>query len=211
MPGPASEDFVRARTADVTLRDGGHIRVRPVAPGDKERLVDGLRRLSPASRYRRFLAPTDHLSADALAYLTELDYHDHFAWGAVDLDEPGEPGVGVARYVRLRDDPEAAEVAVAVVDDHQRRGIGGLLLRLVAMSAREHGIRRLVATVMADNEPVREVLRDLGADYRLRTEQGRAVIEVPVPEPTEEMAATSLFGLLRLAAGGDLEVRPAGR
>ena len=208
MPA-VTDEFIRERTADVTLRDGGHIRVRPIVPGDKARLAAGMRHLSPESRYRRFFSAVDELSSKALAYLTELDYDDHFAWGAIDLDDPLRPGVGVARYVRLTGDPTAAEVAVAVTDDHQRRGIGTLLLELVAISAREHGIERLVATVLSDNEPARALLRTLGATTRRAAGAGGAVeAEFPVPPPPEGIRDTSIFGLLRAAARGEVEVRP---
>ena len=95
--------------------------LRPIAPEDKPLLVAVFQRLSKQSRYRRFSRSLGELSPPMLAYFTDVDHSDREAIIAV---EPGlgQP-LGVARYVRLRDDPEAAEVAVAVIDDWQRCGV----------------------------------------------------------------------------------------
>lgn len=122
----------------VTLCDGSTVTVRQIRPDDKAVLSAGFKRLSAESRYRRFLTPMPKLNKSALAYLTEVNHHDHEALLA--LDAHGN-GVGVARYVR-RDASDAAEAAVAVIDDWQGRGVGTLLLELLADRAREEGVRR---------------------------------------------------------------------
>src|SRR5919106_848625 len=73
------EEFVRRCTTTVALQDGTRARLRPIVPDDKARLVGAFERLSPESRYRRFMAPIAELSDEQLAQLTELDYRDHFA------------------------------------------------------------------------------------------------------------------------------------
>ena len=203
-----SEDFVRDQSVDVTLADGGRVRVRPILPEDKRRIADGFERLSPQSRYRRFFSSLSELPDEMLAYLTELDYDNHFAFGAIDLDDPDEPGVGVARYIRLPDDPMAAEVTVAVNDDHQRRGIGTVLLDAIAVTAREHGIDRLVAYVLTDNEPVKAMLRESGAELRWDSDTGTLRAEVPIPPAGTDVRSTRLFDALRAVARGDIDVEP---
>jgi GNAT superfamily N-acetyltransferase len=206
----SDDDFILRRTIDVTLRDGGRIRVRPIAADDKELLAAGFRRLSPDSRYRRFFSSSGQLAPQVLAYLTEIDYDRHFAWGARDLDLPGEPGVGVARYVRRRDDPATAEVAVAVVDDHHRRGIGTILLTVLGATAREQGVERLVAPVLSDNAPVQALLHGLGATTRWDPSSGMTLAEVPLPPGAgdADIRDSRLYELLRAAARGAIEVRP---
>jgi len=140
---PVDGEFVRRRTTEVALRDGTRVRLRPILPEDKAVLVEGFRRLSPESRYRRFMAPIQELTDDELRYLTEIDYVDHFAWLALDLEQPGHPGIGVGRYVRIPEEPDVAEAAVTVVDDYyQGRGVGTLLLEALGAVALENGIRR---------------------------------------------------------------------
>ncbi|RPI26118.1 MAG: N-acetyltransferase, partial [Actinobacteria bacterium] len=103
-------DFIRRRTAEVPLRDGGRVVVRPLTPDDREALREGFSRLSDASRRFRFLAAKGAISERELDYLTNVDYCDHFAWAVFDPDED-MAGVGVARYVRASDDPTVAEPA----------------------------------------------------------------------------------------------------
>ena len=117
--------------------------VRPIDPDYKGRLLDAFARSSPESRYRRFFSPTPRLSAAQLGYLTEIDHHGHEALQAV--DPRTEQGLGVARYVRSPDDPTLAEVAVAVVDEWQGRGLASMLMHDRAARAREEGIARMSA------------------------------------------------------------------
>jgi GNAT superfamily N-acetyltransferase len=147
---------------ETQLRDGTPVLVRPIRPGDKALLRKGFEHLSEESRFHRFLAPISELGEGMLAYLTEIDYVDHFAWVAVLADDP-EEGIGVARYVRLQDDPQIAEAAVTVIDEYQGRGLGSTLLGLLAAQALESGITAFRAYVLEDNAPMRELLEGLGA------------------------------------------------
>jgi GNAT superfamily N-acetyltransferase len=131
VPRRSSRDLI------ATLRDGTRIEIRPIRPEDRDELAAGLERLSPKSRYRRFLTPTDELSERELDYLTHVDHRDHEALVARDADSGA--GVGVARFVRWADDPDAAEFAAAVADDWQGRGVGTLLLDELTKRARRGG------------------------------------------------------------------------
>ncbi|MBV8692042.1 MAG: GNAT family N-acetyltransferase [Actinobacteria bacterium] len=150
-----------ART--VQLADGGRYVLRPITPDDKHTLIDGFARLSPQSRMSRFFNNTKQLTDEQLRYFTEIDYVDHFAWVVFDIDSPDHPGAGVARYIRLHDDPEVAEAAFTVVDDHQGRGLGILLVVALADVARKHGIHRFVLYIRADNDAMIGLARALGA------------------------------------------------
>jgi RimJ/RimL family protein N-acetyltransferase len=186
-------------TADeFALRDGTRIVVRPVRPEDADRLRDGFARLSAQSRYRRFLTPLDELSDEQVRYLTEIDYRDHMAWVALDPSRPGQPGVGVARYIRLPGDPAVAEAAVTVVDDFQGRGVGTILLRLLAESALEQGIRSFRGYVLAANDPMVEILRDLGAT--VAREGSLLRVDVPIPASPDELPDTPTGRVLKSVA-----------
>jgi GNAT superfamily N-acetyltransferase len=130
----------------IELGEGRRVRVRPLGPSDRDALAEGFERLGPESRYLRFFSPLNHLTETQLAYLTDIDHHDHEALVAV--DESTRDGVGVARYVRIADG--VAEPAVAVTDDWQRRGVGSLLLDALADRARAEGIGVFVARVLAE-------------------------------------------------------------
>jgi RimJ/RimL family protein N-acetyltransferase len=167
VPTRVDLEFIRRRTAEIQLRDGTRVLIRPVMAGDKERLIQGLAQLSPRSRYQRFLSVASHLPPTQLAYFTEIDYFDHYAIGAIAPGEPAQPGIGVARYVRVPGSPHVAEVAVTVVDAFHRRGLGTLLLRAVATVAVRNGIQVFQAEVLGENRAARALL----GRFRARVER----------------------------------------
>jgi RimJ/RimL family protein N-acetyltransferase len=124
-------------------------------------LSDGLRRLSDDSVQRRFLTPKRSFSRAELRYLTEVDGRDHVALVAEYPAEPVRRLIAVARFVRIIDDPEAAEVAITVADDFQGRGLGSILGEHLAHSARNRGIRRFTATMSAYNVPAHRLMAKL--------------------------------------------------
>jgi RimJ/RimL family protein N-acetyltransferase len=185
----------------VPLRDGASVLVRPIEPRDTELLRRGLERLSPESRYRRFLSPVPRLTESQLRYLTEVDHHDHEALIAVE-PASGE-ALGVARFVRT--DPQTAEIAVTVIDDWHGRGLGSALLELLAGRARDEGVTRFSALLLAGNEEMLEVLRRLGP-VRVRPQaQGTVAVEGDLPPGG---AGERLHSILRLAAAGRVEGAP---
>ena len=204
------EEFVRSRTTELSLPDGGMVRLRPVVPEDKAALVEGFRRLSPESRYRRFMAPIAELSEELLVELTEVDYHDRFAWMAFSLDEPGTPGMGVSRYVRDASDLEVAEAAVTVIDDYHERGLGRLLLEFLGAVALENGIKRFRGYALEDNRAIRELLLRLGASMA-HDSPGLLRFELDLPAQAEELRGSPMYEVLRAVARGDAPVlvRPA--
>jgi GNAT superfamily N-acetyltransferase len=165
--------------ASVTLRDGTRIRVRQGHSGDRDLLVRGFQNLSEESRYRRFLAPMSELSDSMVDYLTQIDHRDHEA--LVALSEDTGEGIGVARYVRDPKRPEAAEVAVTVIDQWQGRGVGTLLLELIGCRARDEGIETFTAMALASNHEIMELLQGLGPVAVLERDTGVVQVETPVP------------------------------
>jgi RimJ/RimL family protein N-acetyltransferase len=148
------------------LRDGSTVLIRQVQSADAPLLADGFARLSARSRWMRFLTPKQELSPAELRYFTDVDHHDHEALGA--LDHGDGRGVGIARYVRDAEDPQAAEIAVTIVDDWQGRGLGTELLAQLSDRARQEGIRRFTALVAADNAAMASLLRNMSASLARR-------------------------------------------
>jgi RimJ/RimL family protein N-acetyltransferase len=127
-----------------------------VEPGDAAELKAGFEHLGAVSRYRRFLAPLDHLSDEQVAYLTHVDHTNHEAIAA--LDETTGEGLGVARYVRDGDDPQQADVAIVVADAWQGRGVGTALAERLAVRAAAAGVERITARMLLGNEAARRCL-----------------------------------------------------
>jgi GNAT superfamily N-acetyltransferase len=146
----------------LTLPDGTRVHVRPIAPEDKPLLVEGLRRLSPEAAFRRFMSPKVSFSAAELRYLTEVDQHDHIALVAVDADRPSHL-IAVARCVRVA--PDTADFAVVVGDAWQGMGLGRRLAAEIARRARQVGITRFSATMLAGNRPAFRIMRGFGRPF----------------------------------------------
>jgi GNAT superfamily N-acetyltransferase len=187
--------------APIALRDGSRVRIRRLRHSDSELLLRGFRRLSPESRYRRFLAPTPKLSTGAVRYLVEIDHRSHEALVAVD-EQRGE-GVGVARYVRNPARPNAAEVAVTVVDDWQGRGLGMFLLEAITMRAREEGVDTFTALMLVENKQMMDLLRRLGAVRVVDHAAGTVEVEVHLPAIG---VSPELRKLIRIAAASDVAI-----
>lgn len=193
--------FIQNRTLTLQLHDGDHMVVRPVVPEDKAILLEGFARLSEESRYRRFMG-LKRLTEKDLRYLTEIDYMDHFALIAFDVDDEGKPGIAVARYVRDRADPSSAEAAVTVLDDYHGRGIGSILLGMLGAVALENGIDRFFGYVLVDNRPAIDLFRALGARFKPDS-PGVERMEIDIPEQLEELRKTPIYELLRAVARGE--------
>jgi GNAT superfamily N-acetyltransferase len=165
------------------------LEIRPIEPGDKAALAAAVDQSSDEAVYRRFLNPHGRLTASELRYLTEVDHRDHEALLAVD---PGSSkSVGVARYVRDRERRDSAEIAVAVLETWQGRGVGKALLHRLADRARDEGITQFTALMLSDNRPMRRLLADLGKTRLLSSEAGAVELAVdlfPTPPATREKA-----------------------
>jgi len=186
------------------LRDGSVIELREVRSTDKDALASGFARLSPESRYRRFFSSLDHLSAADLAYLTEVDHHDHEAVIAFD---PDGGTVGVARYVRGAE-PDTAEVAVVVVDDWQGKGVGTALLERLTERAAENGIGQFVALILQENAEAIELFRSIDAEAGEPRRTPDGYLELVIDVPPGRVRGTPLGRALRTAAAGRVVIHP---
>ncbi len=148
-----------------TLRDGMEITIRPISPDDREALRTAFQQTSPSTRYLRFLGVVGELSEQHLTYLTNVDQKDHIALVATmtSPDLKTERGVGVARLIRMADEPEVAEAAITVADDMQKRGVGSALAFELSRAARAAGIRIIRAEVLEGNSAMRAILEAAGA------------------------------------------------
>ena len=171
---------VAAEAVDVILRDGGTLRLRPPAAADADQVVGFFDRLSARSLYLRF-----HGAREVDTRLVEPFLDPDWAERGSLVGTLGERIVALASYARLRD-PSTAELAFAVADEEQGRGIGTRLLEQLAARAGEAGIERFVADVMADNRPALGVFGDAG--FEVVRELGGGEVELRFP-----IAATERF------------------
>ncbi|MBY5161831.1 bifunctional GNAT family N-acetyltransferase/acetate--CoA ligase family protein [Salsipaludibacter albus] len=148
-------------THDHALPDGTTVHIRPMTPADAPLLLAMWDRTSPRSRQLRFHGAYD-LDERNVGLFTDYDPRWQLALAATTGRDHDERLVGVSRYVIDQDQPTHAEFAALVEDAHQGRGIGSALVRHVAEAAHEAGVRVLSGDVLADNESMLRLIRDLG-------------------------------------------------
>jgi GNAT superfamily N-acetyltransferase len=163
------------------LRDGTRIRIRAIRPEDKPLLDTHFHSLSERSVYYRFFGHKRSLEQADLRALTELDFVNHVGLAATIETEGRERFIGVGRYLRSVD-AVAAEVAFAVLDEFQGRGIGTVLLRHLAQIARRQGINKFAAYVMGDNHQMLEVFANSGFRSRDHYDAGTVRVTLDLAE-----------------------------
>lgn len=167
MPSPSTTGRARVVLADRTV-----LHLRTIEPSDRDALHVAFHRLSDESRYQRFLGYFRDLSAPMLDYLTMIDGQDHYAIVAIREHRPlsgvlalfdrdrDEEIVGVARMIRL--DADSAEIAITVLDELQRKGLGSVFMQVLVNRAQGLGLTRLVAHTLPSNQRMRRLLAKHG-------------------------------------------------
>lgn len=157
------------READVVLRDGATVHVRPVRPQDEPALLIFYRAMSEASRaFRFFTRASDDFLARHVHQMVNVDYVRRFGLVAT----TGMPERIIAHAVYAALDGDRAEVAFAVDDAYQGRGLGTILLGHLAEVAATHGIKIFEAEVLPGNLKMLEVFRDSGFPADVHVESG---------------------------------------
>jgi len=181
----------KSYSANEVLRDGGSIHIRAIRADDKARLLDHFRHMSQDSIYHRFFGLKHTLSEQDLVRFTEVDFVTHVALVATLRTGGDERFIGVGRYVTTG--PARAEVAFAVLDEHQGRGIGTVLLDHLGRVARVLGITEFQADVLGDNNRMLEVFAKSGLRVKRSSDAG----VVHLSFPTGETEASRHAGELR--------------
>ena len=182
---PLRHDFTPpAWRKDVILRNGTSLRLRPITPGDGERLQRLHMSLSSKSVYTRFMMLMPKLSPKQIERFTRIDYANEMAIVGVlgdEQDPGGERLIAVGRYVRLPK-PTRAEVAFTVADAYQGLGIATHMLEGLLSFARASDIEVLEAEVLAENQAMLGVFRKMGFQLKASLQEGVVHIEFPVAE-----------------------------
>ena len=171
---PKAVAYPAHREADVALRDGSAVHVRPARPSDRESLLAFLRGLSRDSLFFRFFSLGANLEA-AAKWAADVDYEHRF--GLIATSGAEHRIVGHAGYQVTNGD--RAEVAFAVADDLQGRGLGSILLVHLAEAAEEQGVAIFEASVLPENFRMAGVFRESGFSVRMRSKPDLISVEMP--------------------------------
>jgi protein lysine acetyltransferase len=137
-------------------RHGPTLIVRPLRHGDTRTVLAVFERLGEQSRRTRFNGPKPCLAAAELEQLATVDARRHALVAWVEGDP--QPAA-IARLVR---DGTTAEIAFAVADEYQHRGVGSTLAAELVADARAAGITEITAFASSDNPAAVAVLRRVG-------------------------------------------------
>jgi acetyl coenzyme A synthetase (ADP forming)-like protein len=186
MPAPTGQtadsnrQLLERQLCDVVLRDGSTLALRQTRHDDVDALVTFFTSLSPESVYHRFFGVAN-LDAAHVAHLIPKDS----TIGTSLVGECAHRIVAMAGYYRTAGDPSRAEVAFAIADPFQGRGIGTRLLEQLATLARMERIRTFDAYVMGDNRKMMDVFLESGYSITRRVEKNVFHVELSL-EPTFE-------------------------
>jgi acetate---CoA ligase (ADP-forming) len=178
---------------EAILRDGSSIHIRALRPEDKPLLLEHFQSLSQKSVYFRFFGVKKRLTEEELIRFTELDFVNTVALVATLRVGDRERIIGVGRYTAMPGDQEAfkqAEVAFAVLDEYQGRGIGTLLLEHLAPIACANGITRFEADVLGENNVMLQVFAMSGFKVSRSLEAGVYHVSFPTKETDRFLAAS---------------------
>ena len=173
-------------TTTTAMSRAGMLGTRPLRRGETEIVESVFTRLGPRSRTLRFGGAKAALSASELEALADVGERRH----AVVAFVAGDPApAGIARFVVDADDPSTADVAIAVVDEHQGHGIGKALMRALVEDARAAGVKRLRATIAGENRRSLALLRAVTTLEDVRFDAGSIEVLAAIPSPAQLLRA----------------------
>ena len=174
-----------------TLRDGLRVVIKSLVPSDRDDVEHGFGELSERTKNLRFMTGKDHLSSRTLDSLVDhVDQHDHVAvamWW--ERTTQADVLLGEGRFIRLKDDPDCADIAVTMADELHGQGGGTMLMRALVLRAREEGMRRFSAAMSPDNEPSHRLMQRVGPVLRDVVTDGEREIVVEIPDEDASDAA----------------------
>jgi RimJ/RimL family protein N-acetyltransferase len=161
------------RPVHLGLADGRAVTIRELRPDDADALVAAIAAADPVDLRRRFMGGPPPVSM-LVERLEAADGVHNLGLGA--FADDGRL-VGVAQFDRVDDEP-TAEVAIEVQTGWQNQGLGTALLARLARVALDRGVHRFSGTFLADNLPLRRLLRDVGSLVTTTYEAGEGHVEL---------------------------------
>ncbi len=167
---------------DWMLRDGTPVLLRPMKPEDEPLVSEFLGKCSEETIYFRYFKLIKHWTHEMLIRFTQNDYDREVGLMAIGQPPGPEVMMGVSRMV-MAADRSTAEFAVIVADPWQGKGLGPKLVERLTDIAREQGVKLLHGDVLAQNQPMLEMVKRLGFSLHKDTEGGTYRVEMALQGP----------------------------
>ncbi len=170
-------EYPEALETHRTTKLGVEIFLRPVRMTDEPLLKDFFYSLSDKSLHRRFISVREDMPHERLQGFVAIDYTQEMVILAVLQKEEKEVIVGVGQF-GIYQSLHTAEVAFAVRDDYQNKGIGTELLSYLTLLAKKQGLLGFYAEVLTENRPMLHLFEKMGFDIKKRREEGVDELEM---------------------------------
>ena len=172
-----------------------HLRAGAVRPDNKKQISEGLREMSPESIRNRFLGSKRAFTEKELQYLTSLDGINHYAFG-IEEREKLKRGVAIIRLVRSSHSESEAEVAITIIDEYQRMGLGAALLNIIILAALERKITKLSFTFLPENTGIVKLINSIGLPERGQSSQDSMQLFLDLKKLNVETIKSQLVRIL---------------
>jgi acetyltransferase len=175
-PAPVPSAYPAGLARRVRLPDGRELTLRPIRADDADAEWDFVHRLSPDSRYFRFMTPVKELTPAMLRRFTDIDYAREMALVAMAATPQGERQVGVARY-SIVPGTRRCEFAIVVDDEWRGTGLSRALMNALAEVARDHHrLETIEGVTLAENRRMVGLAQSLGFDVRMDPDDAQLVL-----------------------------------
>jgi acyl-CoA hydrolase/RimJ/RimL family protein N-acetyltransferase len=152
-------------------RIGVKLFMRPVRISDEDLIKDFFYSLSDRSLQRRFLTIRKDIPHKMRQKFVVIDYTREIVILACIVKNDIELVVGIGQYVKW-EDRNFADIAFAVRDDHQKKGIGTELLDYITLLAKNEGLQGFTADVLGDNKPMLHLFDKMDYKVEKKIEDG---------------------------------------
>ncbi len=170
IPGKRGE-YPEALETYRTTEEGLEIFLRPVKINDEPLLKDFFYSLSDTSLYRRFISERKDMPHERLQGFVVIDYTKEMGMLAVLKREEKEEVIGMGQYA-IDETTHTAEVAFAVRDEYQNKGVGSEILTYLTLLAKRQGLLGFTAEVLLENQPMLHLFEKMGFDTEKRSTTG---------------------------------------
>lgn len=168
------------------IKDNTYLCFKALERHDREKFLDGFKKLSSKSVYHRFFGFMKELTDQQVNDLLNTDKKDHVAWAAMDFVQDDAIGVGVGRFRRSETNPKEAELALTVIDAYQEKGVGTVLLGVMYYLGAILDINIFTGVIMSENAKLIRRFKELGAvmtrvgsEYEMRLPVYKNFDEIP--------------------------------
>jgi len=144
-------------------KDNTYLCFKALEQGDRDKFLEGFKKLSKKSIYHRFFGFMKELTPAQVDDLLNTDEQNHVAWAAFDFVGEDSIGIGVGRFRRSIITLNEAELALTVIDEYQQKGVGSVLLAIMYYLGGMLDIDVFTGLIMSDNSKLIRRFSELGA------------------------------------------------